>query len=65
MNNNVMIGAVKKPKKLTLYKMFDNYLRSKDGSDVYIYEKGILYDTDRYGKKTTSYRMSKIDLVVK
>lgn len=60
------LGAIKSDRKrMTLYKSFGNYLRSKNGNKVYVYEKGVLYDTDKFGKKTTSYRMSKIDLVIK
>ena len=59
------IGAISGKKKFVLYKLFDNYLVTKDRKKVYIYEKGVLYDTDGYGKKTTSHRMSKIDLIVK
>jgi hypothetical protein len=62
----VLLGSVKSGKKtMTLYKMWDKYLRSKNGENIYIYDKGILYDTDEYGKKTTSHRMSKIDLIIK
>ena len=67
MNNVIGLGAIRKDgkKKMVLYKVFDDVLTSKDGKEVYIYEKGVLYDTDRYGNKTTSHRMSKIDLVIK
>jgi hypothetical protein len=59
------LGSIKGKKKLVLYRSVGNYLVSKDGRKVYIYEKGVLYDTDRYGKKTTSNRMSKLDLIIK
>jgi hypothetical protein len=32
--------------------------------ELYIYEDGVLYDTDYMVNKTTSYRMSKIDLTI-
>ena len=63
---SVYLGAVKDNKKtMTLYKSFGKYLRSKSGDNVYIYENGVLYDTDMFGKKGTSYRMSKINLKIK
>lgn len=63
---SVLLGSINsKKKKMVLYKSFNNYLTSRNGKDVYIYEKGILYDTDMFGKKTTSHRMSKIDLIIK
>ena len=61
-----LLGAIKDGKKtITLYRGVGNYLFSKDGNQVYIYEKGVLYDTDDKFKKSTSYRMSKINLVIK
>jgi hypothetical protein len=62
---SVFLGAISKKKKMVLYKSFGKYLKSKNGNEVYIYDKGVLYDTDKFGKKTTSYRMSKIDLIIK
>jgi hypothetical protein len=61
----VLLGAIEKKKKMVLYKTIDKYLKSKNGNDLYIYDKGVLYDTDMFGKKGTSYRMSKIDLIIK
>jgi hypothetical protein len=62
----VYLGAVKSSKrKMTLYRSIGDYVTSRDMSKVYIYKNGVLYDTDRFGKKTTSYRMSKIDLKIK
>lgn len=57
-------------KKLKLYKLKSNdksdsdLLISKDGNSLYIYEKGILYDTLDGKTKGTSHRMSKLDLEI-
>jgi len=39
-------------------------LTSQDYEKMYIYDDGVLYDTDYMLNKTTSYRMSKIDLTI-
>jgi len=64
---NTFLGAINDGKKtMTLYKSVGNYLRSKDGNKIYLYEKGVLYNTDDVNfKKTTALRMSKINLVIK
>ena len=43
----------------------EDVLCSEDGSTIYIYENGILYDTDEQFNRTTSHRMSKINLTIK
>jgi hypothetical protein len=58
-------------KELTLFKIESlsdskgDVLCSEDGSTIYIYENGILYDTDEQFNKTTSHRMSKLNLTIK
>lgn len=57
-------------KELTLFKIESlsdskaDVLCSRDGSTIYIYENGILYDTDEQFNKTTSHRMSKLNLTI-
>ena len=61
----VLLGAIKKArKKMILYKSFGKYLTSKNGDEVYIYDNGILYDTDKFGNKSTSHRMSRLNLTI-
>ena len=40
-------------------------LCSSDGQKIYEYENGVLYDTDANFKRTTSHRMSAINLTIK
>ena len=35
-----------------------------ENNTLYRYENGILYDTDWQGKKTTSHRMTMVELIV-
>jgi len=56
-------------KEMTLYKIETLSKGSKDvltdrEDNLYIYEKGVLYDTEDGNKKGTSHRMSKINLTI-
>lgn len=56
----------KQMKNLTLYRLLSlpNHLFNEDLSVMYFYENGRLYDTDEYGRKSTSHRMSKLNLTI-
>jgi hypothetical protein len=65
-----MEGSASDKKQLTLYKVDSlsnlkkDVLTTKDGNSLFIYEDGVLYDSEDGIKKGPSHRMSKIDLTV-